>query len=194
MATPDDCPDDVVETLLAAGPPQPADGLRAGLLSQTLGVIRRRRRLKRCAWGASLLGCYLAGIITAAIGRPGGQGIVRTSYPQDSQVSQASEDSGKDANSTPSVPARPPQPEPSIPDVREVAAAKPTDYERWRRTGDYYLRESGDISRAVRDYARALEHASDQEQAISPAEDNWLLMALKDARAKEREHVQSQQN
>jgi hypothetical protein len=43
------------------------DLLRQQLLGQTLGVIRRRRRWKRCLSFSCLLGCYLSGIASVGI-------------------------------------------------------------------------------------------------------------------------------
>jgi hypothetical protein len=44
--------------------------LRQAILAQTLGVIRGHRRRERWTMAAGLLGCYLAGIATVAIGLP----------------------------------------------------------------------------------------------------------------------------
>lgn len=180
MTTPDDYPLDAV---LGGHPPPPDGESRRLVLTQTLGVLRRRRRLKRCALGACLLGCYLAGIVTVAIGWPGG----------------TEESRGWQTRTTASAPEpsdTPPAPRsaPAAPGSRQVAVAELSDYERWRRAGDECLRESGDISRAVRDYTRALDLASGDERAISPVKDNWLLMALKNAHAKERQDAHPQQN
>ena len=78
------------------------------------------------------------------------------------------------------------------PDRRHVAAKKPSGFESWRRIGDHYLRESGDVSLALASYSEAINLASDQERRISPGQDNWLVMALKDARSKEKRHVSEQ--
>jgi hypothetical protein len=125
----------------------------------------------------------LAGITTVAIGWLIGKED-RPVSPTPTAISEPLRSEGN-----PPLKSEPPSPE-----GRQVASANVSAYERWRRTGDYHLRESGDISRAVRDYARALDSASDEERAISPAQDDWLLMALKDARAKEREHASPKHN
>ena len=54
--------------------------------------------------------------------------------------------------------------------------------------------ERGDVKEAVRQYTRYLKLAPADQLAISPGRDSWLLMALKDARAKEKNHVRSEAN
>jgi hypothetical protein len=57
----------------------------------------------------------------------------------------------------------------------------------FRRAGDRYLEAEGNVASALRCYRLALDLASESELAVAP-EDTWLLIALKDARQKEREH------
>jgi hypothetical protein len=173
MQKPDDLPDDLVDAVLgAAGRRDADDDLRGAVLAQTIGVVRRRRRLKRCALAASLLGCYLAGIMTVSSLLP---------FAQRQEVVASSplplgERQGVRASLSPS------------------SAPKPRDFQGWRRVADRYLQESDDIVMAVAGYRQALDLASDKELAIEPGQDNWLLMALKDARAKERKDACFQQN
>jgi hypothetical protein len=54
--------------------------------------------------------------------------------------------------------------------------------------GDRYLNEAGDPEAALRCYRRALDAASDEQTRFSP-DDNWLVMALKNAREKEARHA-----
>jgi hypothetical protein len=155
------------------------DRLRAAVFAKTIGVLRGRRRLKRCALAAGLLGCYLAGITTMGLMRSGG-----AQEPP--------------AAAGPTVAAESQRPAPRLrhasanPDKQQAAAGKPSGFESWRRIGDHYLRESGDVSLAVAGYSEAIDLATDEERRISPGQDNWLLMALKDARSKERKHVSEQ--
>ena len=155
------------------------DRLRAALLAQTVGVLRCRRRVKRCALAASLLGCYVAGITT--------MGLLRAGAQQENPAAPGQ------AMTVQSQRAAPRSPHRSVnPDKQQVAVKKPSGFESWRRIGDHYLHESGDVSLAVAGYSEAIDLASDEERAISPGQDNWLLMALKDARTKERNHVYSE--
>ena len=184
MNEPNDSLDDPLDASLGVIGGQPAaDQLRAAVLAQTIGVMRRRRRLKRCALAGCLLGCYLAGIGTVGTWRPGGKEEPRVAAEQ---VMTPESQRRK--------PLPPLSPRPADLDKSHVVVAKLTPFESWRRIGDHYLRESGDISLAVAGYSQALDLASDEERAIAPGQDNWLLMALKDARVKERKHGYSQQN
>ena len=177
MTHPENSANDPADEMLVANIlPEADDALRRAVLTQTIGVMRRRRRLKRCVLAASLLCCYVAGILTAfspLLPRegPGVRATVSTKRtPQ------------KSAHQT------------SIADVAQAPSAPPSGFESWPRIGDHYLRESDDVSLAITGYSRALDLASDQDLAISPGQDNWLLMALKDARMKERKHVPYEQN
>ena len=66
-----DSPYDPLEAALGYAVRQPAGdaNLRGAVLAQTLGVMRGRRRLKRCVLAAGLLGCYLAGMTTTGLWR-----------------------------------------------------------------------------------------------------------------------------
>jgi hypothetical protein len=166
MQKSNDLPDDPLPPFDAGGEPLVAnDHLRKALLAQTLGILRRRRRLKRCALAASLLGCYLAGAVTmAALHTQAGH--LPTTAPA-TEIVKSEKTTPSDRN------------------TRHVVAKTPTGFESWRRIGDGYLRESGDVSLAVAGYSEAINLASTEERRISPERDNWLMMALKDARSKE---------
>jgi hypothetical protein len=156
------------------------DGLRAAVFAQTVGVLRGRRRLKRCALAAGLLGCYLAGISTMGMLRAGDkQGPAAAPGPTVADNSQR---------------AAPHSPHVSVaPREQRVAVKKPSGFESWRRIGDHYLSDSGDVSLAVAGYSEAIHLASANERRISPEQDNWLMMALKqDAQSREKRHVSDQ--
>jgi hypothetical protein len=157
------------------------DSLRAAVLSQTVGVIRRRRRLKRCVVAATLMGCYLAGMATMAYWRPGAENL---SKPSTAQV--AIQDQLKLDLAASLPPGRAGAPD-------QKAASKPvSQFEILRRAGDRYLQDPEKLQLAVRSYSRALKYASADQRAISPEQDTWLLMALKDAQSKEKKHENSQ--
>jgi cytochrome c-type biogenesis protein CcmH/NrfG len=157
------------------GTPLAADhGLRSALLAQTIGVLRFRRRAKRCALAAGLLGCYLAGVTTMGLFRTPAQQQPVATPPMTAQSQPA--------------PSRSPHASPN-PIRNQLAVKKPTGFESWRSIGDHYLNQSGNISLAVAGYSEAIRLASDEERRISPERDNWLMMALKDARSKEKTHA-----
>lgn len=185
MSQPDLPDDDLVGDLLNIEGPTDVDRLRLPLLTRTARVVRRRRVIRRLGLAAGLAGCYLAGIVTV-------WGWVAASIPRDSTVIEqhAAPEAKPDEGSLP-APERPrspevPRPRPAqLGDGRQVVAAR-ADFGQIRRVSDRYLYEEGDIVKALHYYTRALDQASPEEREISPETDSWLLMALKEARKKER--------
>ncbi len=141
--------------------------LRRTSLADTLGVIRRRRRLKRCVATGVLLGCYLAGVSTTASLRS------REAAPQSVQ----------NVAVAPTVPpdfAGPPD---------QKAVYKVADrYEVLRREADLYLNDPENLQLAVHTYSRALKYASAAQRAVSTENDSWMLIALKEAYSKEKKN------
>jgi hypothetical protein len=172
--------DPVDDFLAAAAPPPCPDGLRQALLLETTRLLRRRRRLKRLALAAALAACYAAGLATPRLWAPppaGDAGPRRDPPPVAERVAP---------------PDRPPEPDSDL---------GPAELERWaaavskgeraaflRRLGDRHMRETGDVEAALRCYSGALDAGSEQDQAVA-ADDNWLLIALKQAREKEKRHA-----
>ena len=165
---------DPLERLLA--PPASAAGgdaaLREAVFRRTAGVLRRRRRLLALARGGALAACYLAGLLTT-------HGLER-----------------RPAAPSP-VPVAPP-PQAGAPAAHDPPAAVSALAAEWqafdspdrgaelyRRAGDRYLTEEADPLAAVRCYGNALNAGAAQELAFD-ADDSWLLMAIKDARQKEK--------
>jgi hypothetical protein len=60
----------------------------------------------------------------------------------------------------------------------------------YRRAGDRYAAEHGDWESALRCYRNSLDLAAEKDLEIGPG-DNWLLMALKEARKQEKKHVET---
>jgi hypothetical protein len=57
--------------------------------------------------------------------------------------------------------------------------------EQYLRAGAEYLKEESDPQSALRCYRQALDAGSDADLVVRP-DDDWLLMAIKDARKKEK--------
>ncbi len=172
-------PDDPLETLLGAvAPPAGGPELRQVLLARTSRVVHRRHQWRRLGLAAALAAAYLAGLGTMAFRHEPGQG------PPVEMVKRPE-------SPAPTVPPEAPAPylDPDVPVPvleRLAAAVSPeqrTDY--FRRAGDRYLEEDGDLTAAIRCYRKALDAAPPPALAISP-NDNWLLMSLKSARLKEK--------
>ncbi len=182
MSSPDELQNDPLDVVLGGkGKICGDDRLRQAVLAGTLGVIRRRRRLKRCVVAATLLGCYLAGMATVAFLRQGGE---NPSQPSSAQVVA---DGQSKTDVSPPLP-----PDFAGPPDQKTVYTPRSQFEVLRRAGDRYLQDPEKMQLAIRTYARALQYASAEEWAISPEHDTWLLMALKDAQSKETKHENSQ--
>jgi hypothetical protein len=126
-------------------------------------VVRRRLWLRYGRWAAALAGCYVAGLVTFALTRPGA--------PSDAPTANGL---------PPGVPASV-----APPDHPDPRANLPEDVRRWLAEGDRYATEAGDLEAALRSYRLALDAGGDDALVIAPT-DNWLLISLKTARLKER--------
>jgi hypothetical protein len=165
---------DPVDDLLASRPGPASAALRQSILGRTAGVLRRRRWTRRAAWAALLAACYAVGVLTP---RPWA-GPTPAPPPEVTRTLER-------------PPEPPPQP-PSVPPAEGSALALEwraveADVGRadlFRRAGQRYLREEGDPLGAVRCYAHALEKPAAGDLTVR-LDDDWLLMALKDARQKE---------
>jgi len=163
------------------GPPTTTGGataLRQVLLTKTTRIVRRRMWLKRAGILVALAACYGAGLLTMHWATPnGGQAEMR--------VAKASVE--PDAKKS----------EPQV-EVSPPAEASAEILERWallvareqrsaffRRAGDRYYDRHNDLEGALRCYRAALDAGSEDDLQVA-AEDNWLLMALKEARSKEK--------
>jgi hypothetical protein len=175
MPLPNDPINDHIESLLSLNQSMSGDdSLRQAVLAGTLGVIRRRRRLKKCSMAGALLGCYLAGMATLAFIRPGGENLSR---PSDTHVAVNEQSEPGAARTLPPDYAGPPD--------QKAVYRVASKYEVLCRQADRYLENPENLQLAVNTYSRALKHASAEQRAISPEHDTWLLMALKDAHSKE---------
>ena len=151
------------------------DELQAAVFVRTLGVIRRRRRTRRCVLTAGLLGCYLAGAMTVSLWPSGekhstGATIAQRTAKQKTQPTPATVAARDDDRQ------RPPPP-------------KLSGYEHWRRLGDHFLRDYNNISLATQSYSQALALATEEERATSTDRDTWLLLALKKDKLREKQHA-----
>lgn len=173
--------DGAIEQLLNAGSSAATgEELRQRLLTETTRVVRRRRRVRQAALIAAFIACYGGGLASSR--------WISSRAPEQGQV----------------IIVPPPSPAPPAPKKVEpleaARAGSPVELEwqaldhpdrRWelyRRAGDLYLNESGDLQAALRCYRGALDVASAKDLHVS-VEDSWLLMALKEAKQKEKNHA-----
>jgi len=158
--------------------------LRKSLLEQTTSLLRRRRRLRRVALVTALAACYAAGILTMWLAFPRTTASEtpvtvqqvphdqeQPAPPQAAVVVKAEQDTGLTAL-----------------DLEWKALDSPEKRpELFRKAGDHYLEES-DIPSALRCYRSALEMGTEKDCNIS-TDENWLMMALKEAKLKEKRHA-----
>ncbi len=146
--------------------------LRQQVLAQTTRLLWRKRLRRRLFQVGALAACFFAGMLTMN-GLMSGEGRVASG-----------ENIGRPPEA-PAVPSTTPAPPPSLLDLewrafdsRENRAA--LFFEVARR----YLEEQNDYESALRCYRQALDAAPREGLAIRP-DDNWFVMALKEARQKE---------
>jgi hypothetical protein len=156
---------DALDELLAPPKlPGNADELRRKVLHQTTRLLRFRRRLRRVAWAAGFAAC-LAAVVFGIRWRP--------SAPLSPQPEVAG------------LPSPPAQDESALGLEWHAFDSPDRQKELYRRAGDRYLAEGEDLQAAVRCYANALDAGNEEDLKLSPS-DSWLLMAIKDAREKEK--------
>jgi hypothetical protein len=146
--------------------PRSADNsdLRQRLLTRTLGVLRRRRWLRRTGLAAALAACFAAGVLSARWLWPATRPLpelVRHEPP------------------SPSPPERPDADRRTVENPREVELVK---------AADHVLVAQGDPLTALHLYTKALDDSGDDALTIS-TDDSFLMMAIKDARKRERTHA-----
>jgi hypothetical protein len=176
---------DSPEDLLAGLPPAlPSDAFQKALLLRTTKLLRRRLRLKRWSLALALVACYAAGAATMRwamdvpasagkpLGQPAGEALTQAPSPGPSERPALSEP-------TPTRPLSAADLEWQALDSREKRP------DLFRTAGDRYLQESGDVESATRCYRSFLASSSATETAIS-LQDNWLLMALKQSKQREK--------
>jgi hypothetical protein len=176
---------DPIEAFLSQGSGEKTnEKLRQLIQQKTLGVLRRRRWLRRGGWLAGLAACYLAGILTMGLWpRPEVNHLVAIA-PQQSDDGQSNivPSKGEFKQLTPVQ-----QSESAL--AMEWQALDSTEKrpDLFRLAGDKYLQDNN-IESATRCYRGALEDASDQDLKIS-VDDNWLFMSLKQAKQEEKRYA-----
>lgn len=172
-------PDPLAELLAPPAPDAANADLRQVLFRQTARVLRRRRWLKRAGYASALAACYLAGLMTMK--------FLPTAPATDRGTVEV-------ARADPSPPPPPAakeaaEPKPSPLDLEwQAADSRVPRPDLLRQAGDRYLEEAGDVVSALRCYRGVLRDNPAEAETFS-ADDNWLLMALKEAKAKEKRHA-----
>jgi hypothetical protein len=181
---------DPLDTFLSQNAEEANDKLRLEIQQKTLGILRRRRWLRRGSWLAGLAACYLAGILTMSMW-PRPKVNPRVAIAPDEDTAGRANTVPPTAEPTPPTHAQPPESALAAESARDLewkaldSLKKRPDL--FRLAGDMYLLEN-DLPSATRCYRGALEDASDQDLKIS-VNDNWLLMSLKQIKQEEKRYA-----
>jgi len=165
------------ELLTPPAPPSDLTPLRERVLRRTIRRLRVRRYLRRVALVAALAACWAGGMLT-----------MRWLSPPTPPAQHAPE-----IVQNQSLPVEPPPPTAASAQALEwqaVDGAKEQQAALYHKAADAFLTEERDPLSAVRCYRGALDAAPEQVQTISP-DDEWLLMAIKDARKKEKRNAKT---
>ena len=167
---------------------------RQRLLLQTQRLLRRRRRIKRLGYITALAACYLAGAATVHGWTQWSAGPMKLDLDErTAELARSADHITPTAVPTSSQVRLPVQQDPDVPATVVESMAAQIPGQRgvlFRTAGDRYLLELGDIESAVRCYRRALDACAEQDLVVA-SNDSWLLMALKQARQKERSHAKN---
>lgn len=170
---------DPIESMLRPPSPPENEPLRQAVYTQTQRVLHRRRRLRQFAYAASLLLSFAAGALATWMALPARSASKGEPLPAPiaSKEAPAPEEKPRSPTSDDSALAQ------------EWIAFDSTARrgELYRQAGDRY-KEENDPQSALRCYGNALDNGTEQDLDISP-NDNWLLMAIKNARQKENNHA-----
>ncbi|HEY7311022.1 MAG TPA: hypothetical protein VH643_16780 [Gemmataceae bacterium] len=172
-------PDPLEGLLHPTSVPPENEALRQAVYARTRRVLRRRRVVRQVAYAAAVTAAFALGfLVLRLVSRP------NPSPQPDETVKQLPSPRGSEE-----LPA-PVAAEPAL--VREWQAFDSEDHrgELYRQAGDLYLDEEHDLQSALRCYTNALDTGTKQDLTIS-ADDNWLLMAIKNARQKESDHAKT---
>lgn len=172
-----DIPDpnhDFLESLLAGPLPAAENHLRQSLRQQTSTMLRRRKYRRWLTQAGALAACYVAGMFTLWLWMPGHG---PTSSATDVVVVQ-------ETATIPIAEHSETQVSPVVLERLGAVANKDQKAELLRQAGERYVEERGDWRSAVHCFAQSIDAAPLEERSISPS-DNWLVMALKEARQKQ---------
>jgi hypothetical protein len=155
------------------------DALQHALRQRTTQVLRRRRRFRQFGFAGLAAACYAAGLATMWVVLPRPAAMVER--PQQPLVI---------AENKNQAPVEAKSPEPAAFYEFEAYTVPPEQRAaQLRKAGDLYLEQERDYASALRCYTQAFDAGGAKALEFSP-DDNWLVMAIKNARRKEMIHAQ----
>jgi hypothetical protein len=170
-------PDPLDGMLAPPALPPDADALRQDVYARTRRVLRRRRHLRQFAYVGGLAASFAAGLLVMWMTLPARSASKETPLP----VPSAS----KETPPLPNIPAT--QPEALAQEWRAFDSEDQRG-EVYKQAGDRYMTEESDPQSALRCYSISLDNGTEQDIST---DDNWLLMAIKIARQKEKDHAKT---
>lgn len=143
--------------------------LRETMLTRTVKILRRRRRIRRAAMALALAGCYLGGVVTVTLLRPSAA---------EGELARGATKS--DAAAVKQQPPAAPFMSNNQPQNIAITAQRNarTRFESLRDLGDENLFDRRDPEAATRCYRMALRYATPDERAWAATEGTWLLRAV----------------
>jgi hypothetical protein len=171
---------DPIERFLSAdfnGPATP--GLRQTVFAQTTRAFQRRRLRRRVAVLAALAACFLAGMGTTLAWQ------MRELPKEEAQVIAPKKNHTPKPSDPPVIASAKPAAAPSLVELEWRAFdSRDNRAALFFEVAQRYLEEQHDYESALRCYRQALDAAPKEGLAIR-SDDNWFVMALKEARQKE---------
>jgi hypothetical protein len=160
--------------------PSAGQQLREDLLRRTTGVVRRRRWLRRALWVGAMAACYVAGVLSMRHGdRPKPELALEAASPPSPPATERAASPAPAALST--------KPSAALALEWRAADGDKRRVELYRQAAEQY-KQAGDFSSALRCLRNSLDVSDSDELAFSVTDD-WLLMALKEARQREHYHA-----
>ncbi|QDU45007.1 hypothetical protein Mal52_34950 [Symmachiella dynata] len=168
--------------------------LRERLLSETTGVIRRRRYYRRAGMFAACVGCYLAGLLTVTLMADGASPETAREVVDHEITAPNATIEDDIATETVSVTApvvavktgsdaefqdEPQDQQRPSNTLQHKPRKKKSRFLSLRDLGDQYLLEQQDPAGAARCYQMALRFATEDEVNQQSDEGTWLFRALK---------------
>ncbi len=184
--------DDELESFLEPRRDEPDPQTRQAIWSRTARVLGRRRWVRRAGAVTALAACYVGGLLTMRFSLP------PTVVEVERVVYQQVVDPPPEVTKAADVPKVEEKPATTLVVLSTVdlewraleTLEKPLRARLYLLAGDRYLQEENDAASAARCYRLALEASPRQDWKLAP-NDNWLLMAVKEAQQKEKANVRS---
>jgi hypothetical protein len=155
--------------------------LRQVVYDRTRRVLRRRRWSRQLVVAAALIVSFAAGLLVTRFSAPS---PVSPLVPE-TAVAPSKQPAPPDPSL---IPPASPQPQSALALEWQAFDSLNERGALYRQAGERYLQEEHDLQSALRCIGNYLDNGTEQDLAIT-SDDNWLLLAIKVARQKEKKHA-----